>query len=151
MEWKSISAAQRTLNECWSVPDQPAAGNLSESAAFRLGQKVKILRTCLHGMNEKLVALSNRRRTKFDEANVGVEAEPELPCCIVIVNICHKDAVFGSISSVFCADDVLQCGRIRLHYGASSQARTAARIASERLRCSRSARVANAFNRVASM
>ena len=69
----------------------------------------------------------------------------------MIVNICRKDAVFGSMNAGFCADAVLQSGRMRSHYAASSQARTAARIASERLRCSRSARVANAFNRVASM
>jgi hypothetical protein len=76
VEWESISAAQRTLNECWSVPDQPAAGNLSESAAFRLGQKVKILRTCLHGMNEKLVALSNRRTTSSRRRTSGSKPSP---------------------------------------------------------------------------
>ena len=102
-------------------------------------------------MNEKLVTAVESKNDKFEEATVGVEAEPELPCGVVVTYICVKNAVFGSMNAGFCADAVLQCGRMRSHYAASSQARTAARIASERLTCSRSAREANAFKRVASM
>ena len=109
------------------------------------------MRTCLRGMNEKLVTAVESKNDKFEEATVGVEAEPELPCGVVVTYICVKNAVFGSMNAGFCADAVLQCGRMRSHYAASSQARTAARIASERLTCSRSAREANAFKRVASM
>ena len=102
-------------------------------------------------MNEKLLTTVKSKNDKLEEATVGVEDEPELPCWIVVIYIRFKHAVFGSMNASFRADAVLQCGRMRSHYAASSQARTAARIASERLTWSSSARAANAFKRVASI
>ncbi|MET4782285.1 hypothetical protein [Glaciihabitans sp. UYNi722] len=66
-------------------------------------------------MNEKLVTAVESKDDKFEKATVRVEAEPELPCWIVVIYIRFKHAVFGSMNAGFCADAVLQCGRMRSH------------------------------------
>jgi hypothetical protein len=86
------------------------------------------------------VPLSKRSTTNSRKATAGVEPQPQLALRTLLIKVRDVDPVFSRMDAVFGTNSMFQRRSVNLHYAASIQAFTAARIASERLTCSRSAR-----------
>ena len=94
-------------------------------------------------MDEQLVATVEAEHDELQQSAGGVETQAELTGWALVVQIGRVDGMFGRVDAVLLRDAVLTCGLMDLH-ATCAQARTAARIASERLTFSRLARTVSA-------
>ena len=115
-----------------------------------LWQQVVVLRTCLHGVDHELVPVVELQDNEFQETSGFIEAKPELPCRIVIVELGDVRRLGRGGENALRIDPVLEGRRVNCHYAAPSHARMAARMASDRVTCSASARAPSASRRSAS-
>ena len=97
------------------------------------------------------VPLSKRKHNQLKKATGGVEPRPQLALRTLLIKVGDEDRMFSRMSAVFSGDSMPQRRSVNPHYAASIQAFTAARITSERLTCSRSARAVSWASRASSI
>ena len=113
--------------------------------------QVDVLRPSLHGVDEQLGATVEAKHNQLKKATGGVEPQPQLALRTLLIKVGDEDRMFSRMSAVFSGDSMPQRRSVNPHYAASIQAFTAARIASERLTCSRSARAVSWASRASSI
>lgn len=106
-------------------------------------QELEVLRPALHGVDDLLGAVIPDEHHSFEKSCLGVESDPQLALRILIIERPSDHGRTGHRDGVLFCDTVLP-GRCPNDHATCAQASSAARIASERLRPSRSARAMTA-------
>jgi hypothetical protein len=104
-----------------------------------------------HRVDQHLVAAVKDEDDEFEQSSVGVKAEPELGYRSVLLLWRCKDPVLCHVDGVVWVDVMGERRVVDQHYAAWVQARTASRIASDRLTPSCFARSVSASSRSVSI
>lgn len=147
-KWRGIESSAHQQRTHPAVADSAAGQRALVPDGSGSSEKVKVLASCLHGVDHELVATVEAKDHDLQKAATPVEAEEQLACWTDLAQVADEECVFSGIDSVIRINSVFARGAVDLQ---ATYTRMAARIASERLTWSRSARSTSAARRVSSM
>lgn len=78
-------------------------------------EKVEILRSGLHGVDQKFVAAVETKHDDFEQTPGRLEAEAKLTRRIVLVQLADEDGMLGGMDSVIGIDTVLAGRMVNFH------------------------------------
>ncbi len=82
---------------------------------MKLIEKVEVLRSGLHGVDQELVAAVETKHDEFKQAASCVKPEAELACGTVFVQFGEKHCMLGGMQGIVGIDAVLTCRVMNLH------------------------------------
>lgn len=108
----SLGGLKRTPHQvrCEHIPI--LRGDAVLWAARPLRQEVVVLEACLHGMDHELVPAVELHDDEIQETADFIEAKPELPCRIVIVEVCDIRRLGRGGQNALRIDPVLEGRRV---------------------------------------